>query len=82
MTSPFKDCRTFLHMDCRLDDPNYVPAKDKSRRKDDKNEGAVSTFLEEEPYQFFHMDYRLDMPRKSKKPKMRVRQNRCFSLNS
>lgn len=67
MTSPFKDCRTFLHMDYRLDDPNYVPAKDESRRKDDKNEGAVSTFLEEEPYPFFHMDYRLDKPKKSER---------------
>ena len=46
-----------------MDDPNYVPVKDESRRKDDKDEGAVSTFLEEEPYPFFHMDYRLDMTR-------------------
>lgn len=82
MTSPFEDCCAFLHMDYCLDDPNYVPVKDESRRKDDKDEGAVSTFLEEEPYPFFHMDYRLDKQRKSKKPKMRVRQNRCFSLNS
>lgn len=82
MTSPFEDCRAFLHIDYRLVDSNCVPSKDEFRRKDNENEGAVSTLSEEKPHSFFHIDYRLDKPRKSKKPKMRVRQNRCFSLNS
>lgn len=59
--------RAFPHIDYHLDDPNYVPAKDEFRRKNNEDEGAVSTLLEEEPYPFFHMDYRLDKPRKSEK---------------
>lgn len=44
MTSPFKDCRTFLHMDYRLDDPNYVPAKDESSGHANSNKEIIFSF--------------------------------------
>lgn len=69
MKLSFEDGCAFLHTDYRLDNPNYVPPEDKSRRKDDENEGAVSTLSEEEPHPFFHIDYRLDKPRKSERMK-------------
>lgn len=66
MTALFENDRAFLHMNYRLDDPDYVPSKDEIKRSDDNDENTVDALLEKDLYPFRYKDCRLNKARKNK----------------